>query len=149
MPALSFKQWLAPKVTDGTKPHTIRAFRSRPFVTDDALMLYHGARLSPKPLPLPERWCTGPEPHHGKAWLVQEITLLIPSRAVAIVRGAGYAVEHLSAPQIDALATRDGFPDVGAFWDFFSERGTHFSGQLIWFQDPRAWGYHLTPTDTL
>lgn len=147
MPALNFRAWLAPKVTDGTKPHTIRAMRKRPFVTGDALMMYTGPRMKPAPLPLPDQWRTT-DAHHGLAWLVQKIHLDIEERRISVDTvdpGGHYLNVGLSNADIEALATRDGFEDAAAFWKFFAERGRYFTAQLIWFQNPRLWNWPLIP----
>ena len=46
MPALSFKKQFVPYVEDGSKQHSIRAMRKRPFVVGDTLQLYYAQRTA-------------------------------------------------------------------------------------------------------
>jgi hypothetical protein len=116
MPALNFKSRFAPLVAGGSKRHTIRAWRKRPFRVDDNLSFFTGMRTARCRRLRPNAACIAARP----------IELDVVKRAVNL-NG-----KLLGAPEIEALATKDGFSDVDEFWRFFAQtHGAEVRGQLI------------------
>lgn len=125
MPALSFKSRFVPLVESGAKRHTIRALRSRPFRSGDALSLFYGMRT---------KQCR--RLFNAPCLKVEEIGIWVyPTYLVINIDG-----NKLTSDEKRAFAIRDGFdsePDMAAFWA--AEHGLgHFSGQVIhWDFDRR------------
>jgi len=126
MPAYNFKGQFAAAVESGTKPHTIREVRKRPTRAGDTLFLYTGMRTSVCRL-LRVATCTQVTPIKIHAGLCPAVIL---------------GNTHMPAADVDALAKRDGFADVEAFFNFFKRTyGECFQGELI------EWSIDTIPGD--
>ena len=90
MPALSFKKQFVPFVEDGSKQHSIRAMRTRPFRVGDTLQLYYAQRTKQCRL-------------LGNVPCVKVESFRLDRARVWI------AGEELSLDEKDSLAWRDGF----------------------------------------
>ena len=129
MPALGFKRQFVDYVLDGSKLHSIRALRKRPFAAGDTLSLYYGMRTKQCRLLF-----------RAPCIKVEEFRMV---RARVWIDG-----EELCRDEKDALAWRDGFrfKDTGragcfelmlAFW-VKTHGDIDFSGQIIhWDFDKR------------
>jgi hypothetical protein len=119
MPALNFKPRFATRVSDGSKPHTIRAWRTRPFKAGDNLSFFTGMRTRACRRLRPNARCTAATP----------IELNVTRRIVRLGR------RKLTRVQIERLAQKDGFETAEEFWQFFAEtHGRTLRGQLIEWQ---------------
>ncbi len=117
MAVLMFKDFLAPKVEDGSKRHTVRPRRKRPIKPGDSLSL--------------RRWA-------GKAYRSKQITLReAVCKAVKPIRvtvNKQLYIDGQRVPRADAdkFARADG---LSAFWelaDFLrKEHGLPFEGEVI------------------
>jgi hypothetical protein len=97
MPALSFQKQFVPFVEDGSKQHSIRADRKRPFKVGDTLSLFYGMRTKQCRL------------------LARVPCIKVERMRIERARVWIYAVE-LSLDEKDLLAWTDGFrhtPDYG------------------------------------
>lgn len=103
MTAYSFQKRFAPKILDGSKPHTIRRRRKRPAKPGDKLQLYTGMRTKQCQL-IMRAVCTAVYP-------------------IEVIRGHGVILNGtlLSDEETIKLALADGFEDVWAFFDFFDQ----------------------------
>lgn len=127
MPLLNYKKEFAPLVKSGEKPHTIRAFRKRPFKTGDRLYHYVGLRTK-SCRKLLESNCISAD------------TIFIDiDGTVRIYPTDGGSIKILDdLKQISALARADGFRGKNVleiftrFVSFFDKtHGLPFIGQLI------------------
>lgn len=137
MPSLNFTVFMD-KVTDGTKPHSIRALRKVPFKAGDDLSFFHGMRTRACRRLRANSDCTAAVP----------ISIFSNRR---VVLGAGsrfYPAGGLDRAMIEALAQRDGFASTDAFLDFFIAQipagDREFRGQLVEW-DPFAPPAGATP----
>ena len=120
MPALNFTVFVD-KVVDGTKPHTIRANRLRPFRVGDDLSFFTDMRKAGCRQLRPNAPCTAAVP----------ITIH-PNLQVQLGAGSRFYQEgFLSTIQTEELARRDGFENVSDFYRWFGGGKTTFTGQLI------------------
>lgn len=122
MPSLNFTVFLD-KVVDGTKPHSIRA--GERFKVGDDLSFFTGMRTKKCRRLRPNTPCTA------------AVSIRIPKRG-RIVLGDGsrfYRPGTLEIETVAAIAYRDGFDSLGAFFDFFRgqiPKGKRvFRGQLV------------------
>ena len=117
MPALNFKARWADKVESGEKPHSIRAWRKRPFKIGDRVYLYTGMRT---------KACRK---------LGESDCIDAPPIIIRKMEGVGVSVivgsDLLSTYQAEQLARADGFDDLEEFGAFFLPTGGTFYGQLI------------------
>jgi hypothetical protein len=121
MPALNFTVFID-QVIDGTKSHTIRELRKRPFKVCDDLSFFTGMRTTKCRRLRPNMLCTA----------ASRITINAYSRFVYIHAGSRFYPEgELNRTQIDELAKRDGFDDADSFFRFFSRGNLNFRGQLV------------------
>jgi hypothetical protein len=119
MPSLNFKARFAARVTAGSKPHTIRAWRKRPFRAGDNLSFFTGMRTKDCRRLRPNAPCTA----------------AIPLQLNVARRGVTLAGRVLTPREIESLAHRDGFANVDEFWEFFSAtHGRSLRGQLVQWQ---------------
>jgi len=121
MPSLNFTLFIE-KVIDGSKPHTIRRLRLRPFKPGDDLSFFTAMRKSCCRRLRPNTFCTAAVP------------IMISSHPPQVRLGIGsrfYQDGFLPPKVIGELAKRDGFETVDAFFRFFSSANTDFTGQLI------------------
>jgi hypothetical protein len=117
MPSLNFKKQFQQAILTGAKEQTIRATRKKPIKVGDSLHLFTGMRTS---------GCLALGVH--RCVRVRDIAIYT-SGCSGIVKLEG---KELTAAQVDALAKDDGFPNAGAFLDFFADNhGPNFEGQLI------------------
>lgn len=117
MVAYSFMSQFAAPIVAGTKGGTIRDDRKRHARAGEELQLYQGMRTRQCRL-IARKICLGVEP--------------IRLRLIGCVAVAG-ATYH-RAPQLDAFAVFDGFPDWAALRDFWREKHGEipvFNGQHI------------------
>ena len=123
MPALAYKSLLVSRVADGTKPHTIRGWRRRPFKVGDVLMHYTAMRTRDCRKIRPDTICSAAVP----------IEVNAHHRYVILSPGSRFYPEgRLSDDNLLALAKRDGFPGLTSFWTFFIDtHGGLLCGQLI------------------
>ena len=121
MPALNYQPQWADRVASGTKPHTIRATRKRPFKVGDRLIHYQGMRT---------KKCT----LLGESISAVVMDVEIDTYHRTIRNGS----DLLDA---DAIARADGFDSLRQMMQFFSHRqqGWVFYGQLV------AWESIVTP----
>ena len=119
MPALNFTPRNAALVAAGTKSHTIRAMRKRPFREGDRLIHLTGQR-TPGCVRLGE----------SVANVVMNCEV-IPQHQNVVINGA-----TLSRDAIAALSVADGFDSVSDFFAFFNGG---IRGQLI------GWEWIITP----
>ena len=126
MPALSYKDHLVSKVVDGSKPHTIRVWRRRPFREGDVLMHYTAMRTKACRKVRPDTICTAATPIEVNPF----------QQYVIISDGSRFYPEgRLSRQHLRALAMRDGFDCLADFLKFFAEEhGGITCGQLIEWQ---------------
>jgi hypothetical protein len=114
MPALSYKQRFVQAVIAGIKPHSIRAWRKRPFKVGDVISHFTGSRF--KPLRIrPNTICTA-------------------ARAIEVNGDQRYVIlgsKSLSDAEVAALAIADGFASTEEFFQFFAEEHGCVFGQLI------------------
>lgn len=116
MPSLNFKPRFAASVSQGSKPHTIRAWRKRPFRVGDNLAFFTGMRT---------KQCRRLRPN-ARCSAVSSIEVRSLEHKV-VLDG-----KSLNRRQIEELACRDGFPGSAEFWDFFADtHGPVLRGQLI------------------
>lgn len=131
MPILNFKPQFVPYILDGTKRHTIRAERKRPFKKGDRLFLYTGLRQKGATL-LMQTMCLG----------VNNIDIFILGNDVK----TGHLVITVQGVPLDTdeqcrLAWQDGFRPPGSTKDapgnsidlmmqFWKDR-VPFFGQII------------------
>lgn len=119
MPALSYKKQFVLKVADGSKPHSIRAWRKRPFRVGDTLMHYFGMRTKQCRKIRADTICTKARP----------IEIRVNAEGWVVVILAG---KTLPMQTVQTLARRDGFRDASEFAQFFRDtHGPDFSGQLV------------------
>lgn len=135
MPALSYKSRFVDLVVNGSKPHSIRAWRKRPFRIGDVISHFTGPRMRPRPI-RPATVCTS----------AASITIDADLRHVIL---GGYSPRYgfgqLTLETVEELARRDGFASVTEFFDFFLEvHGSRFLGQLIEW-DPISQAAGATP----
>jgi len=125
MPAIYFKPKLAALVTAGTKTHTIRKWRKRPFKVGDPLMFYTGFRTPACRKIRADTTCTA----------VTEIAIHPERREVMLANGSRYgetAGRCLTLVELDRLAREDGFANADAFFKFFLDtHGSALRGQLV------------------
>lgn len=119
MPALSYKSFLVPRVVDGTKPHSIRAWRKvRPFRVGDRISHFTGSRFKPQRI-RPDTFCTS----------AASITIDGSLRHVILSDySPRYGFGQLSMEKVRELALADGFADVSEFFNFFE---LHHDGKLL------------------
>ena len=125
MPALNYKPRFAAAVADGSKPHTIRAWRKRPFMYGEPLMHYIGMRTTACKKIRPDTLCLAATPIE-----INPIrrTIRLKWSSHYYPGGRIYRDHWL----ILMLATRDGFASVDEFFQFFlEEHGRKFTGQLV------------------
>lgn len=116
MPALNFKARFAAPVSEGSKRHTIRAWRKYPFQVGANLSFFTGMRTKHCRRLRADSRCRAATP----------IEMNMVRRRVTLNQKA------LTARQIAQLARRDGFANVDEFWRFFAEtHGSALKGQLI------------------
>ena len=136
MTSLSYRPWLAPKVLNGSKPHTIRVKRKRPIRAGDLIQHFTGMRTTACKR-LGESLCTG----------AYEITIDVKERAVFVPQGFVDQLRQdgLFPPVVsydaDDLARMDGFDSLDAFLDFF--RPAAVDGPLV--GDLYYWGKGFVP----
>lgn len=124
MPQLNFSKQFAPAVSDGSKRQTIRAKRKNPIRRGDTLHLFTGLRTKQARRLLPPQVC-------------QDALLIKMRRNHTEQNGDLFSIEidfqgKLSADEIRAMATKDGFSRVTDFLEWFLPKGTdEFNGQLI------------------
>ena len=121
MPALNYTPRNAALVAAGTKPHTIRAMRKRPFHGGDHLIHFTGQR-TPGCVRLGE----------SIAAVVMDCEV-IPQQQAVVINGI-----TLSHDAIAALSAADGFNSVPDFFAFFKGG---IRGQLI------GWEWIITPSE--
>lgn len=122
MPALSYKKQFVSAVVGGLKPHSIRAWRKRPFQPGDVLMHYTAMRTKQCRKIRPDTICTA----------AVAIVINQQPRSVCLAgKSYYYGSGQLSDAQIHDLALCDGFASLDEFFSFFAEHGPLFSGQLI------------------
>jgi hypothetical protein len=107
MPAINFQRRFAEMIRSGTKHHTIRRKRKYPIKPGDVLKLYTGMRTKSCEL-IMEAPCTRVVP-----------VMILP--ACELVRLDG---KVLSQMETVMFASRDGFPDVYQFFEFFKQYHT-------------------------
>ena len=116
MPALNFKLRFVSRIANGSKPHTIRAWRQRPFKVGDNLAFYTGMRTKQCRCIRANARCSA----------VHAIKVDSRRRTVTL------AGRRLTRGEVKALARKDGFLRVEDFWDFFEKTpGQVLLGQLI------------------
>jgi len=122
--AYNFQRQFAPRILDGSKPHTIRARRKNGYLpkVGERIKLYTGMRTK-------------------QCELLREVTVTrVRPIIVHSVQFPGVVLDGrtLRMYEICDLATADGFKNEYAFFDFFREkRGDSFSGYLIEW-DPKS-----------
>lgn len=128
MPSLNFTVFVD-KVADGSKPHTIRAWRKVPFKRGDDLSFFTGMRTKKcRRLRKNER-CTCTMPIYINSGR-RMVTLFA-------AKGSHYARRlridgRLNAAEIRKLARLDGFESVDAFFEYFAQPyNGWFNGQLV------------------
>lgn len=125
MPAIYFKSYLAALVTAGTKTHTIRKWRKRPFKVGDVLMLYTGFRTPACQKIRADTTCTA----------ATEIAVFPEREEVKLANGSRYgetAGRCMTPEETERLAREDGFENAEAFFKFFQDvHGPELLGQLI------------------
>ncbi len=123
MPALSYQARFVQLVSDGRKPHTIRAWRQRPFKAGDVLMHYTAMRTKRCRKIRPDTVCTAVAPievNARRGWVI-----ISPS-------AGHYPIGRLTARWIERLAQRDGFTCADDFFAFFKEaHDGMLCGQLV------------------
>jgi type II secretory pathway component PulK len=116
MPSLNFKPRFAAQVTEGSKPHTIRAWRKKPFQAGDNLSFFTGMRTKQCRRLRPNTPCIAATPIKLNT---AHQTVFLGSR-------------RLTRNEVDELARKDGFDTTADFWKFFQEtHGRIVRGQLI------------------
>jgi hypothetical protein len=122
MPSLSYKSFLVPRVVDGSKPHSIRAWRKRPFKVGDRIAHFTGSRFNPRRI-RPDTFCTS----------AAGITIDADQGYVILADySPRYGFGHLSPAKVHELALADGFASVAEFFNFFQEEHAgKLHGQLI------------------
>ena len=144
MPALNFQPQFAPLIAERRKPHSIRAMRLRPILTDDPIYLYTGMRTKACRLIGTAR-CAGILKLEidvddrqirviGVDWGQQPYARAIPNP---------YPLGKLDRTQEANLIYDDGFDSADDFYAFFrrspaTKQGT-FEGHLI------IWGNTFAP----
>jgi hypothetical protein len=123
MPALSYQARFVSLVVSGAKPHSIRAWRRRPFKNGDVLMHYTAMRTKQCRKIRPDTLCTSATPievNARRGWVITS-----PSASY-------YPIGRLSARWIERLAQRDGFASADDFFAFFKEaHAGMLCGQLV------------------
>ena len=102
MPAYNCQPRFVPMILDGSKHHTIRRKRKRPTKPGDLLKLYTGMRTKECKLIMSEK-CTSVVP-----------VKIYPDTGSVVLDG-----KPLSETEVVIFASRDGFPDVYDFFEFF------------------------------
>ena len=102
MPAYNFRERFVPMILDGSKHHTIRRRRKRPTKPGDVLRLYTGMRTKECKL-IASMQCTSVVP-----------VKIYPDTGSVVLDG-----KPLSEMEVVMFASRDGFPDVYDFFEFF------------------------------
>ena len=135
MPAFSFKKQFRPPVEDGTKRHSIRAKRSRPWLVGDKLALYTGMRTNSCRLIF-----------RTVVTKVQDITIRqSKTRHFPEIPDLGawpYLEIHidgiaLSDDEMEALAKADGFGSLFSMAMFWEQNNAFpFSGDMIHWKYP-------------
>jgi hypothetical protein len=118
MPALSFEKRFVSRIEDGTKQHTIRAYRKRPFCVGDDLALFTAMRT---------KQCR--RIFNAPCVRVEDIAITVYYGWIAVVIDG----QELSRDEVNALAQCDGFadmPDMARFWGSNHGLGP-FHGQII------------------
>lgn len=124
MPALSYKARFVDLVASGHKPHSIRAWRKRPFKVGDVLMHYTAMRTKACRKIRPDTLCTAAVPIKINARLRQVTIGAEGSRF--------YKRGRLNDSSLIALGVLDGFDNINEFFQFFAEtHGVVFTGQLV------------------
>lgn len=147
MVAINFSMFV-PEVKDGSKPHTIRKQRKRPFKICDRLQLYTGMRTK-KAKQFGVKGNT-----QLNAVRVDKIEMYSEAENIEDVDTAPFSIflndKELNADQIKELVWNDGFrfaapdvPDVYEFKRFFfvKEERLIFRGQLVWWKDADKYSY--------
>jgi len=122
MPALNFKAQWADKVELGEKPHSIRAWRKRPFKVGDRVYLYTGMRT---------KACR----KLGESDCIDALPITI-RRVQGVCTAVIVDGDLLSKYQAIQLARADGFDDLEEFAEFFLPDNGTFYGQLIKWSVP-------------
>lgn len=99
MVAYSFKAIFAPQIALGTKRQTIRADRRRHARPGEAIQLYTGMRTKHCAKIRPDVTCTAIAP----------VTIQISTLIDALITGISVDGAFLTADEIEAFATADGF----------------------------------------
>jgi hypothetical protein len=132
MPSLNYKKQFAPKILDGSKIHTIRRMRKRPFKADDRLYHFTGQRIKGGCIRLLENEC------------VYVIDIFMKSIGLGLYKDIFIQI-HLNDTEFirikyddrKKLAINDGFNNYEDFKQFFIDSGLPFHGQLIgWTEYP-------------
>jgi hypothetical protein len=136
MPSLSFKSRFVDAVVAGTKPHSFRAMRKRPFKVGDIISHFTGPRMKPRRI-------------RANTVCVAAPVMTIDPRARTVHLEAGstlYKSGNLSVPQLRRLAERDGFDGIDSFFRFFLEKhGGLVTGQLVEWNPHAAVSGVVTP----
>ncbi len=123
MPALNFKLRFADLVAEGVKPHSIRAWRKRPFRVDDDLSFYTAMRTTACRKLRPNSLCTAAVP------------VEVNARQRYVILGDGsrfYRRGRLDGHSLGVLALLDGFDGVDEMFAFFeAAHGGILCGQLV------------------
>lgn len=123
MPTLSYKSRFIFSVVEGFKPHSIRAWRKRPFRKGDTLMHYTAMRTKQCRKIRTDTICTA----------AVKITIFAEKVSVRMGKGSHfYPPGWLNSHDLCLLTERDGFAEPEEFFKFFAEvHGRKFRGQLI------------------
>ncbi len=127
MPALNFKHRFADKVAAGTKTHTVRAWRKRPFKAGDVLMFYTGMRTKACRKIRPDTVCL------SAVAIEVDVLCGVVSLDPGSVNYPLKSGRTLSLTELTRLARADGFETVLGFFDFFADKhgGGCVRGQLV------------------
>jgi hypothetical protein len=130
MPALNYKEQFAPKILDGSKIHTIRRMRKRPFKVGDRLYHFTGQRTKSCQR-LRENICS-------YAYDIKiEYTILGQFIGVMISLFNNDMQYILHTGFMKKIAINDGFKSYKEFERFFIDSGLPLHGQLIgWTKYP-------------
>jgi hypothetical protein len=116
MPALNFKLRFVSRVAAGSKPHTIRAWRRRPFKVGDKLAFFTGMRTK-------------------QCRRIRANARCRAARTIKVDTGRRRVIlegRQLTPREVKTLAEKDGFTRTDEFWDFFEKtHGRVLRGQLI------------------
>jgi hypothetical protein len=130
MPALNYKSRFAPLVAQGVKPHSIRAWRRRPFKHGDDLSHFTGMRTKACRRIRANTICMAASPIEVNA--AQRYIILQAEPGSRYFRPADKTNRRLADTEVEQLARNDGFKDADEFFAFFREtHGAILCGQLI------------------